>query len=433
MSFQENTLANKSTFVLDKESVKRKPNRLTLSKSNKGLFILFFIWPFAAFLMALSNYQQKDARRIMYFFLIYYGFTFAAANLAMDSRGFEETLKQTAALPFSEFYEIIVGFYAVDTSVDIIQPFIVFVVSRITDDSRFLFAVFAAVFGYFYLKSIDPLYSQYKRRPNRNALVHLVFFVLLIPIFEINGFRFWTAAWVFFYGAYHLVLYGDKKFLLFTFLAAFIHFSFLTVNIVLIAYVFLGNRNLIYYPLMVISFIVPELFASQINQLASLLPGGLEAKYVAYSNQEYGKQIAEGALQAKWFMKWPRLVVLYYLVFSLLFIQIKYRKWVTSRYMNNLFSFTLLLLSFSNFLKYIPTLGRFQSIFFLFGIAYLIHFFELFGKRNLHILTKIGFLPMLIVVIVVLRVGLETMNVWVFAPWPFALFAPGIPVAPLIF
>lgn len=410
---------------------KRKSSAIT--KNNAGLFLLFLIWPLVAFLVALSKYEKKDSKRVVYLFLVYYGFTFTAANLAMDSRGFAETLLFTAKLPFNQFWNIVAGIYAVETSVDIIQPFIIFVVSRLTEDSRFLFAAFSAFFGYFYLKSIEPLFLQYKTRPNPNALIHLVFFVLLVPIFEINGFRFWTAAWVFFYGAYHMVLTGNKKYLIFSFIAAFIHFSFLSVNAILLIYVFLGNRNTIYLPLLALSFVIPELFSTQISEFVLYLPGGLEAKYTAYSNQDYSEQIREYEQSAKWFMKWPRLLVVYYFVVAMLTLKFRYKKWVSDSIMNNLFSFTILILSFSNFVKYIPSMGRFQTIFLLFATAYLVIFYVRFGKLRLNFLTKTGLLPMLIVIVVVIRVGLETMNIWVFAPLPFGILAPGLPLAPLIF
>src|SRR5690606_5926755 len=103
-----------------------------------------------------------------------------------------------AALPFGDFFKIIGGLNS-DTSIDIIDPLISFLVSRVTIQHGLLFAVYAAIFGFFYLKSCNLLYSRYRENPGWNALVHMIFFAAILPITAINGFRMWTAVWIFFY------------------------------------------------------------------------------------------------------------------------------------------------------------------------------------------------------------------------------------------
>ena len=122
-----------------------------------------------AFVTALSNYKQKEAKKIVYLFLIYYGLTFVVAQTGMDSYQYVRRFQYNATLPFSDFFKIVGGLYSSDTSVDIIEPFISFVVSRFTSDYRFLFAAYAALFGFFYLKSINLLYNRYQENPGWNS------------------------------------------------------------------------------------------------------------------------------------------------------------------------------------------------------------------------------------------------------------------------
>ena len=112
---------------------------------------MFLLWPFLAFITALSNYSQKEARIVVYIFLIYFGLTFFLKEEGFtregyfDAVGYALDLQDNAALPFSDFFKIVGGIYTEESSVDFIEPLISFIVSRLTDDYRFLFAAFAAV------------------------------------------------------------------------------------------------------------------------------------------------------------------------------------------------------------------------------------------------------------------------------------------------
>jgi hypothetical protein len=106
---------NKSIPFLDSESS---------VTSYKNYFLLFIIWPFMAFVTALLNYRQKEAKRIVYLFFIYYGLTFVVAQTGMDSYVYVKRFQHNAALPFSDFFKIVGGLYSSDSSVDIMEPFI---------------------------------------------------------------------------------------------------------------------------------------------------------------------------------------------------------------------------------------------------------------------------------------------------------------------
>ena len=110
---------------------------------------LFIIWPFLAFLTALFNYRQKEARNVVFLFLVYYGLTFANNNEFVDAYRYALHLESNAKLPFSEFFKIVGGLYS-DTSIDIVEPLISFIISRFTSYHGLYFAVCAAIFGFFY-------------------------------------------------------------------------------------------------------------------------------------------------------------------------------------------------------------------------------------------------------------------------------------------
>ena len=120
----------------------------------KNYLILFLCWPFLAFLLALKNFSQTEAKKVIYIFLIYYGLNFVLIDKGfVDAIGYTKELQANAKLPFSDFFKIVGGLYTENDSVDIYEQFISFVVSSFTSDHRILFAIFAAFFGFFYLKA----------------------------------------------------------------------------------------------------------------------------------------------------------------------------------------------------------------------------------------------------------------------------------------
>ena len=127
-------------------------------RSSKYYLILFFIWPFLAFIVSVSNFSKKEARFIVYMFLIYYGFNFVNTNTAIDAYRYALELKINSGRSFSDFFRIVGGLYS-DTNVDIVEPLISFIVSRFTSHYSLYFAVWAAIFGFFYLKSINLIQS----------------------------------------------------------------------------------------------------------------------------------------------------------------------------------------------------------------------------------------------------------------------------------
>ena len=154
----------------------------------KNYLILFLLWPFLACITAILNFGQKEARNIVYAFLVYYGLTFVVGNEGIDASRIAMALKMNAMLPFSDIFRIIGGVYATDTTVDIVEPLISFVVSRITEDHRLLFGTFAALFGYFYVRSLSLLFDEAKYNFGWNSLIYMIFLASILPVTSINGF-----------------------------------------------------------------------------------------------------------------------------------------------------------------------------------------------------------------------------------------------------
>jgi len=403
--------------------------------SSKYYMYLFLVWPFLAFLSALFNFEDKNARRTTYLFLIYHGLTLYIATEGIDAAAYAIHLRKNSLLPFSDFFKIVGGLYASDTSVDIIEPFLSFVVSRFTSDYNVLFAVFATIFGFFYLKSISLLYDRYKSNQQWDALIHMLFFAFIIPITYINGFRMWTAAWIFFYGAYHVILYRDGRYLLVALSSSLVHWSFISANLILVIYFFAGNRNAVFLPIAMLSFVLPKLLSSTFQRISLSMGGALQSRYESYSSESYVLFRQEDVAQASWFLRIGNDLVFYYLLLAIIVVQLKLRNCIRDKADKNLFSFLLLFLAFVNFGKEIPSFGsRFQIVFFLFATLYIFRYFVKQQEKGVNIVTWIGLFPMLLYTAVALRQGSETINAWILSPVVgLPLLVPGMTLYQLLF
>ena len=402
----------------------------TSSLQGRQYLLLFIIWPFLAFITAIANFKHKEAKKVVYFFLIYYGLCFVNQNEGVDAYRYALDLKENASLPFSDFFKIVGGLYATDTSVDIVEPFISFIVSRFTSDPGIYFAVWAAIFGYFYLKSIDLLHTRHVMNPGWNGLILMIFFIFILPITSISGVRMWTAAWIFFYGAIHVVINRDPKFLLLTLAASLVHWSFISANLILIGYFLAGNRNIIYIPLTLASFVVP-----QMQTISLRLGGGIQNRFDNYSSEGYIQAVQDSREQTVWFMQIGGDLVFYFLIFAIIVIQILSFAREKEKDEKNLFSFLLVFLTFVNFGMAIPSFGgRFQVLFFLFATFYLfIHFVKQDGSK-INLLILAGLFPMLLYAAINFRLGSESINAWLLTPgFGIPLFAADLPLSNFIF
>ncbi len=411
---------------------------LSTENNIKLYLILFLIWPFLAFLLAIKNYYSKEAKRVVYLYLIYYGLTFVVGELGgagSDSERYALGFKQLANSTSIRFKDLFIDLYVSDGSVDIFEKIIRYILSRFTSYSGVLFAAYAAIFGFFYLKSINLLYNRYKERPEDNTLIFLIFFIMILPISAINGFRMWTAAWIFFYSAYHVILFRKTKYLLLALSSSLVHFSFFSANAILLIYYIAGNRNIVYLPLTISSFILPGIALPFFRSFFGSISGGIQRRANMYSSESsiLGRQ--ELFDDTAWFMKISNNLLLYYLFLTILYIQIRRKDVMQEPSEKNLYSFILLFLAFVNFGKSIPSFGdRFQVLFFIFATVYIFIYITKIQSKRLDLITLAGLFPMALYSAISFRQLCDGFNVFVLTPgFGLPLLVPGISLADLLF
>jgi hypothetical protein len=403
--------------------------------SGKSYLILFIIWPFLAFIVALVNYAQKEARMVVFFFLVYFGLTFVADNEAMDSFGYLETFIFYSTLPFKEFFKVLSGYYSTGASMDFIEPTITFLLSRFTRNYHIFFAVFASLFAFFYLRSFNLLYDEYKKSPNWNAWIFMAFSLVVIPITSLSGLRMWIAAWMFFLGAYQVLLTRKPKYLLVALSACLMHWSFINLNLLLIVWYLAGNRNAIYTPLAIASFFLPQFLQPVLVWVAAFTGGGIAARVEGYTGESHSETYQEWLDSTAWFLQLNHDMIWYFFIAAIILIRVFKRDTVKGKLEENWYSFMLLMFTMVNFGRSIPDFGRrMQTVFILFASVYVFLYFRNLSEQRIRFITVAAAFPLLLYTFIEFRVAADSMSAWYLAPGlGLPLLDPGLSLAEVLF
>ncbi len=392
-------------------STKTNPQR-------KYSLILFLIWPFFSMIYAIRNYRAIWAKDLVWFFVIFFGFTLtiilADSDEQSDGSRYRDKFVAMAGQQVS-FDNVAILFYDEESQVlDVIETIVIFTVSRFTDNYHVLFAVFGLIFGYFYSRNIWYLTDLAGKGIVTENIPIILTFAFVVGFWEINGFRFWTATHIFLFGTLPYLFEGKKNYLGFAVLAVFMHFSFILPLLVLGFHIITGKRTSVYFVLFVLTFFVKELNLTQLGEyLTANLPEIFLPRVKGYVNEEYASGISEIYAKANWYVVYYQLALKWSVVVlmaGIFFYGNAFLK--ANKNFDRLFSYTLLLYSVANIFSLIPSGGRFLSLANLFAIALI--FFYLQYAPKIKSIRKLMFfaIPALsLYVIVALRIGIQAMGI----------------------
>lgn len=325
-------------------------------------FLLFLVWPLGAFLYALYQYNERESRIVFILFTALFGYSLVAESSGLDLYRVMHLLPEASKLSFGEYFDN----RGARESVDIYRDIVTFIVSRFTSNPKWLLCVFGIVAGVVYTKVLSLFLIEH---PRRNAHTYLLVFSFscIIGIDQLAGVRFSLAAYTFFFGAINVIIHGDKRYLIVAASAALIHFSFLSIILLLVVFLKLKNYPKWIYFILVLSFILPDLLHNYIIQYSGLLGGGIQARTELYSTLE-----DMDLNDTTWFVRYRITVMIIFCYLTLFITRLKKRNFHYSDRLNDLFFFSLIILSFVNFTMDIPHFGfRFQFIFIIFVFFYL--------------------------------------------------------------
>ncbi|MFY7666050.1 EpsG family protein [Flavobacterium sp.] len=393
--------------------------KVNQERSNKGLKLIFLIWPFLAGCIAVRNFGLKSSRKILLFVFTYFGYTINFARESMDGFAHKEKFELFAKLDSSSFFALIQAILLRKSNsgeLDLYSVVVNFLVSRFTDSYQVMFMVHSFVFSYFMLKVIEVIFDDVEGIKSFNVKVFFILLWFLIPINNVQAIRFPIASWIYIYGVIMYLKSENKRFLFFCFLSCLVHFSFALATVVVLAYSFLGNRNLLYLSFLALSFILPNLFYSFLSNFdSSQLGEGVEDKIQGYSREDYIKMRNQNLENRNWYSR-LRIPFLQYGFYIALFYNAYLKRFSlkSDKFQDNLVSFMILFLAFIQFGFAFDSLGRrFLIIWFVLASIYFIRSYSLNASSELKLPTAILFFPVALWSIVQLRISLDV-TTWMF-------------------
>jgi len=375
-------------------------------------YLSFLVWPFGVMLDAIIHWEKPWSKNVFWLFCIFFGLTFIIAQdsyNAADSARIAQNLSNYAHSDMN-LRELWGTLYSEGSNnVDIIQPLLLFLVSRVTDNPIVLFTIYAIIFGYFNSKNLWLVLDHVK---GNFSIILFIFFLTLFlinPIWNINGFRMYAGMHVFMYGALSFLLDGSTKRLFWSLIAVFFHFSLIFPLIILIAFILLKNRPAIYLGFFILTSFLKELDLESVRSLLSFLPGVFQSRVEGYTSLNYVEGLNAISESISWFVPLSEKCLTWVAYALTLFIYLFNRPILKKRIdLNTLFSFSLLLYGFANIFSLVPSGGRFialaNSFIFVFFIFYIS---SAPTNKNFSILSAMTVPLLLLYCVVALRLGTE--------------------------
>jgi hypothetical protein len=374
--------------------------------------LIFFISPIAGLYISFRDYKQSWAKNIFWLFCIFFGFTFIISEFGgSDSDRYARRFIELAHsdLTLGELWN---SFYSEDSNyVDIVTPLISYLVSLVTDNPTILFTIFGLIFGYFYSRNIWYVLDRTTGNYTGLILLFISTYILLDPIWNINGFRMNTAAQVFLFGALPYLMEGNYKRLIWAGASMLVHFSFMLPIAILLLFILLRNRTHIFMVFFIVTSFINEIDLLGVQSTLSFLPDIFNSKVEQYARPEYVENLSDRLADNPWNWYVPMSIdgIKWIVYAAASFIYLFGRKILKERKdLTTLFCFSLLLYGFANIASFIPSGGRFimvaNTFMFAFFILVITNFPDIKGLRFIEFLSA----PLLILFCLVsVRIGMD--------------------------
>lgn len=391
-----------------------KRYKFAVESRRRFAIVTYILYPLAALFYAIKNYRDHWAKNAAWCFIIFYGFTFVISSEEIDANRYRDIFLVMAEqeLTATNFINLL---YSEETNyVDIVQPLLSFVLSLFTDNYRVLFAVFGAFFGYFYTRNIWYLLERAGPRIRWGNLPYIITFAFIVGFWEINGFRFWTAAHVFFFGAFRYLVEGNRKGILIAIFSVFIHFSYAIPVLVLVGYAMLGNRTHLFFLFFVATFLLSEIDLGVVRTvLLTYLPSAFDLKVESYTSEHYAERVKASTVGLSWHAVYFKQVLKWVNTMFIFFIYFKGMRFIRSnKQLLAIFSFSLLFLGMGNIVSLVPSGERFLIVGYLFSMALIFLYMQHAPPSRLMSYVKLLALPALALYCIVnLRIGFDTIGI----------------------
>lgn len=383
------------------------------------ILILALISPFLCLIIGLKNYRTNSAKYYILVFILFYAFTLTFPEGETDMDFFRRidhfnSIVAEKNLKISEMWNLVYSDDSIDSSADIFEKTLIFITSRFTDNYRWMSVVWGLIFGLFSLWNIEFIIKKLDLRINRYNFLWILLLFLLIPFWNINAFRFWTAAHIFINGMLRYFYTNDRKyFLLICISSVLVHFSFIIPNILLLLFLFLPKNLFVANIIFVTTIITSFVSLNSIDVNFDFLPLGIQSKIDGYTSIRYLDQAQElYNLQTNFYVNFRYYLVLIAFELMFLLIYFKHKAFLKIKMNEQILFLSFILLTFANLVFDIRPLDRFFNLGAFFMTFIGLKFWNyLFVENRKPALFRLCSILLTLYIIVEIRIGFDTISI----------------------
>ncbi len=323
------------------------PTENLIDKRTK--YVLFLISPVFGFLYALRRINTRSSYVVFFLFALCFGLSFTnnqktKMEQGIDSDRYLTAFHQYVANPLTDTIREDESDYYFDG--------IALGLSKVTDNYHWMFLIFAGVFAFFQLKSFKYL-TQEKEFRNSLGCLLLCFLFTYNGIFNINGMRFWTAAWIAVFCMFKIYRDRNYKYLLLVVMTPLVHISYWLFVGIVVGTLITKRFEKFWIIAFFLSFAFSNFALHFVSGNALLLPDALEEKALGYTSEA---AIATLYNRSIFITVFKYIKQFYFGLIILLFI-IHRKKIQNTPIEYNIFLALLIWMTFCNFTMSIPSVG----------------------------------------------------------------------------
>ena len=344
---------------------------------------LFFLNPFLSAIVSLKNIRDGVSHRILYLWFLVFGIGFCAMNEAADSFRYVEEFMMESQYSWGRYLLEVKEWATFESNIkDIYTLTVNVLVGKFTSNYHWTYLIYAAVFGFFYIKSLKIFLKHQMVKKEIVFYALLFMFCYSNPIFNINGVRFWTAAWIGVYVALNLFVERKYRMIPLLILMPLVHGSSVIWVVIMLAAIILSRFQKVTIGLyLASSFVSAVSYLNILNDYSYMLPQFMQNQIWSYTESEMALErlagISEyGAAYADFLIALPG----YFQILLCILLILNRKEIYQNKKAGILMTVMLALAAITNFLSGIPSMGRFQ--------AFVIPFLVIVWSMNPDILKK---------------------------------------------
>jgi hypothetical protein len=393
--------------------------------------LLTLLFPIIGLYLGVANFRFKTYRNLLYIVAFIFGWTFVVKNEGLDSYRYVEYFYRVSNLDWKTFYKENLIWFASESSLDLAKPILAYFSSYFSGSHRFFYGILAVIFTHFYIKSILAVVRENREKWSVQVLLLIMIFVFVLnPITNVNGFRFYTSVWIFFYAVTGNLKSGRVAYLFL--LSCFFHVSFLIPVVVYYVYNLWKPRMIFVLIILIASFV----FGRFVDMEKVLISFGVFGPASLYEHAlryvDKSGTIASGNSTYYIGVFQNLCLEISILLGYLRFLEIKEYRCLSNEQKYGL-KWSIFFYSFANVASGISSGGRFFTIAYLISVSFLI---SLGLERNCNFRRMgllIPFCAFLIGSILPLRLLLDELNPLILIMTPLAIVFENYNLAQIIF